>query len=51
MFGGDGKEVLTVNARTGLPISSVSTTSGVAAAVETYQVSRVTLASIMAGRF
>ncbi len=51
VFGGDGKEVLTVNARTGLPVSSVSTTSGVPAAVETYQVSRVTLAGIMAGRF
>ena len=51
MFGGDGKEVLTVSATTGLPVSSVSTTPGVPAAVETYRVSRVTLASIKAGRF
>jgi hypothetical protein len=51
VFGGDGEEVLTVNATTGLPVSSVSTTSGVPAGVETYQVSRVTLASIEAGKF
>ena len=51
VFGGDGEEVLTVNATTGLPVSSVSTTSGVPAGVETYQVSRVTLANIEAGKF
>ena len=51
VFGGDGNEVLTVNATTGLPVSSVSTTPGVATGVETYQVSRVTLASIKAGKF
>jgi hypothetical protein len=51
VFGGDGNEVLTVNATTGLPVSSVSTTPGVPAGVETYQVSRVTLASIEAGKF
>jgi hypothetical protein len=51
VFGGDGEEVLTVNATTGMPVSSVSTTSGVSAAVETYQVSRVTLANIEAGKF
>ena len=51
VFGGDGEEVLTVNATTGLPVSIVSTASGVPAAVETYQVSRVTLADIEAGRF
>jgi hypothetical protein len=51
VFGGDGDEVLTVNATTGLPVSTVSTTPGVPTAVETYQVSRVTLADIEAGRF
>jgi hypothetical protein len=51
VFGGSGDEVLTVNATTGLPVSSVSTTPGVPAGVETYQVSRVTLASIEAGKF
>ncbi|MGD0555958.1 MAG: hypothetical protein ABSA93_13350 [Streptosporangiaceae bacterium] len=51
VFGGEGDEVLTVNATTGLPVSTVSTTPGVATAVETYQVSRVTLANIEAGKF
>ena len=51
VFGGSGQEVLTVNATTGLPVSSVSTTPGVPAGVEAYQVSRVTLAAIQAGRF
>jgi hypothetical protein len=51
VFGGAGQEVLTVNATTGLPVSSVSTTPGVPAGVETYQVSRVTLADIEAGKF
>ena len=43
--------MLTVNATTGLPVSSVSTTPGVPTAVETYQVFRVTLATIEAGKF
>jgi len=51
VFGGAGEEVLTVNATTGLPVSSVSTTPGVSAGVETYRVSRVTLASIETGKF
>jgi hypothetical protein len=51
VFGGAGDEVLTVNAMTGLPVSSVSNTPGVPAGVETYQVSRVTLANIAAGKF
>jgi hypothetical protein len=51
VFGGEGNEVLTINATTGLPVSSVSTTPGVPAAVETYHVSRVTLANIKAGKF
>jgi RNA polymerase sigma factor (sigma-70 family) len=51
VFGGDGEEVLTVNATTGLPVSTVTTTSGRPAAVYTYHVSRVTLADIKAGKF
>ena len=51
VFGGDGNEVLTVNATTGLPVGSVSTTSGVAPGVYTYRVSRVTLGNIKAGKF
>jgi hypothetical protein len=51
VFGGDGKEVLTVNATTGLPVSIVSTATGVPPAEEFYQISRVTLANIMAGKF
>jgi len=51
VFGGSGQEVLTVNAMTGLPVSSVSTTPGGPTGVETYQVSRVTLADIEAGTF
>jgi hypothetical protein len=51
VFGGAGKEVLTVNATTGLPVKSVSTTPGAPAGVETYRVSRVTLAGIEAGKF
>jgi hypothetical protein len=51
VFGGVGDEVLTVNATTGLPVSIVSTTPGMSAAVETFQISRVTLANIKAGKF
>ncbi len=51
VFGSGSAEVLTVNATTGMPVSSVSTTPGVPAGVETYQVSRVTLAGIEAGKF
>jgi hypothetical protein len=51
VFGGVGDEVLTVNATTGLPVSIVSTTPGGPAAVETFQISRVTLANIKAGKF
>jgi hypothetical protein len=51
LFGNSGDQVLTVNARTGIPISSVESGGGLPAAVETNQVSRVTLAGIEAGRF
>ena len=45
------KQVLTVNAKTGVQLSSVETGAGLATAVETDQVSRVTLAVIKAGKF
>lgn len=51
VFGGSGREVLTVNATSGLPVKSVSSTPGVPDGVETYQVSRVTLAAVKAGKF
>jgi hypothetical protein len=51
LFGGGTDQVLTVNARTGIPVSSVETGGGLPTAVETDQVSRVTLADILAGKF
>jgi hypothetical protein len=51
LFGNSGDQVLTVNARTGIPISSVESGGGLPTAVETNQVSRVTLAGIEAGKF
>ena len=51
VFGGSGEQVLTISARTGMPISSVVTIPRVPTSVETYQVSRVTLAGIEAGKF
>jgi hypothetical protein len=46
-----GKQVLTIKARTGMPVSSVVTLPQVPTSVETYQVSRVTLAGVKAGKF
>jgi hypothetical protein len=59
LFQGDGEQVLTINATTGLPISSVMklapgqepSSDTIPPSVETYQSSRVTLADIEAGRF
>ena len=51
VFGGDGEQVLTISARTGIPVSSVVTGRGMRTSVETFQVSRVTLADIEAGKF
>lgn len=51
VFGGDGEQVLMINARTGMPISSVVTGRGMPTSVETFRVSRVTLADIKAGKF
>jgi hypothetical protein len=45
VFGGAAEQILTVNARTGMPIKSVDPAQGtVPMSVDTYQVSRVTLA-------
>ncbi|HSZ41469.1 MAG TPA: hypothetical protein VK817_16050 [Trebonia sp.] len=49
-FGGMGDEVLVISAATGLPVSSVSN-PGPSQGADYYQVSRVTLASIEAGKF
>jgi hypothetical protein len=51
VFGGDDEQVLTINARTGMPISSVMRGRGMPTSVETFRVSRVTLADIKAGKF
>jgi hypothetical protein len=51
LFGDGSDQVLTVNARTGIPISSVESGGGLPTAVETNLVSRVTLAGIEAGKF
>jgi hypothetical protein len=53
VFGGTGKQVLTVNARTGMPVSSWVGDLGqqVPSSVDTYKVTRVTLAHIEAGQF
>ena len=42
MFGGDGEQVLTISARTGIPVSSVVTGRGMRTSVETFRISRVT---------
>ena len=52
VFGGEGSQVLTVDARTGMPIKSVVNAGpDVPVSVETYQVSRVTLSQVKAGKF
>jgi hypothetical protein len=53
VFGGQGKHVLTINARTGMPISSWLGDLGptTPSSLETYKVSWVTLAGIKAGKF
>jgi hypothetical protein len=52
VFGGSGEQVLTINANTGMPVKSVFPAEGnVPSDVQTFQVYRVTLAGIEAGRF
>jgi hypothetical protein len=52
LFGGSTEEVLTINAKTGMPVKSVVPGHGdVASSVDTYRVIRVTLADIKTGKF
>jgi hypothetical protein len=52
LFDGITDQVLTINASTGMPISSETGSPGQQpSSVTTYQISRVTLASIQAGKF
>jgi hypothetical protein len=52
LFGGGSPQVLTVSARTGMPVESVMEARGSElSSVTSYQVSRVTLADIEAGKF
>jgi hypothetical protein len=59
LFQGEGEEVLTINAKTGLPVSAEMklapgqkpSSETIPPSLETYQSSRVTLANIEAGRF
>jgi hypothetical protein len=46
-----GSQVLTINAKTGMPISWVVKLPQVKTSVTTYQVSRVTMAGVKAGKF
>jgi hypothetical protein len=49
VFGGQGRQVLTISARTGLPIRSSVEVPGTAPSLETFKVSRTTLAGIESG--
>lgn len=53
VFGGQGKQVLTISARTGMPVSSRVGDLGptTPSSLETYKVSRVTLSGLEAGEF
>jgi hypothetical protein len=52
VFGGSGSEILTINAKTGMPIKAVFPSfQNVPTSVQTFQVSRVTLAQVESGKF
>jgi hypothetical protein len=51
LFTGAGSEVLTINAKTGMPISYASKIPGIKPVVDTFRVSRVTMADVRAGKF
>jgi hypothetical protein len=52
VFGGHGEQVLTINAKTGMPIRSVEPAAdGAPTSVDTFQVTRVTLAQVASGKF
>jgi hypothetical protein len=50
VFTGDGSQVVVINANTGTLLSSVSNSTGVPQSVTTYQVYRVSLADVKAGK-
>jgi hypothetical protein len=52
LFGGSGGEVLTISAKTGMPIKDTEPAQGnVPSSVAAYKVTRVTLAAIASGKF
>lgn len=52
VFGGSGSEILTINAKTGMPIKAVMPGyQNVPQSVQTFQVLRVTLAQVKSGKF
>jgi hypothetical protein len=51
LFGDEEKEVLTVNAKTGMPITADFPSGKLPHSVQTFKVSRVTVAGIAAGKF
>jgi hypothetical protein len=52
VFGGQGVQVLTINAKTGMPVKSVQPAHGnVRGSADTYRVLRPTLADVKAGKF
>jgi hypothetical protein len=50
-FFNDGTEVLTINAKTGMPVRYDSRLKGIKPVLTTFQVSRVTMADVRAGKF
>ena len=51
LFSGSDHEVLTINATTGMPVGFASSLPGVKPVADTFQVSRVTMADVEAGKF
>jgi hypothetical protein len=51
VFGTGSRQVLTISAQTGMPVKSVMSVQGLGPSTDTYQVSRVTMADIAAGKF
>lgn len=52
VFGGSGSEILTINAKTGMPIKAVMPGhQNVPQSVQTFQVLRVTLAQVQSGKY
>lgn len=51
LFGGDGEQVLVVDARNGVPISSTMKDPTGTSFVQTFKISRVKVADVKAGRF